>query len=203
LKQGLPILSLRNVNYSTSDGRSLGTDINIELEAGQILLITGPNGSGKSTLLEIILGMRAPDSGSVHLQVPEPAVSYLPQMQDTQTHMPFSMRDVLQVSVNTGVDDKEITSYDLLTSQHLDLGWNTASGGEKRRTLLTRTFLQKPELIVLDEPLNHLDSDSRSAMVASLAHFVSSLKKCVIVSTHEGFASDPSLGDLPVKHVAL
>jgi ABC-type Mn2+/Zn2+ transport system ATPase subunit len=203
LKQDLPILSLRNVSYSTPDGRNLGTDVNIELEAGQILLLTGPNGSGKSTLLEIILGMRAPDSGSVHLQVPEPAVSYLPQMQDTQTHMPFSLRDVLQVSINTDVDDDEITGYELLTNKHLDLGWNTASGGEKRRTLLTRIFLQKPELIVLDEPFNHLDHDSRIVMVSSLTRFVTSLNKCVIVSSHEGFESDPSLDELTVKHIAL
>lgn len=203
MKQGLPILSLRNVTYTTPDGRSLGTDVSIELEAGQILLVTGPNGSGKSTLLEIILGMRAPDSGSVHLQVPETAVSYLPQMQDNQTHMPFSLRDVLQVSVNAGVNDNEITSYDLLTRQHLGLGWNTASGGEKRRTLLTRIFLQRPKLIVLDEPFNHLDSDSRSVIMSSLAHFVTSLNKCVIISTHEGFESDPSLDELTLKHVAL
>lgn len=188
MKQHSPILSLHNVCYSTPDGRSLGHDVSAELEVGQVLLVTGPNGSGKSTLLEIILGLRAHDSGTVHLNVPEPRICYLPQMQDIQTHMPFSLRDVLRVSANRAIDDEEITGFGLLASRHLDLGWNSASGGEKRRTLLTRTLLQKPELIVLDEPFNHLDSESRQVMTSALHHFVTLEKKCVILSTHEGFA---------------
>ncbi|OED44042.1 hypothetical protein AB833_02415 [Chromatiales bacterium (ex Bugula neritina AB1)] len=203
MNRGSTILSLCSVNFSTPDRRSLGCNVNIDLEAGQFLLLTGPNGAGKSTLIEIILGMRPLDSGFVHLQVPEPAISYLPQMQDTQTHMPFSLRDVLQVSVDRTVDDDEITGFNLLTSEHLDLGWNNASGGEKRRTLLTSIFLQEPELIVLDEPFNHLDTDSRQIMASSLGSYVKRLNKCVILSTHEGFESDPLLGELTIKHIAL
>jgi ABC-type multidrug transport system ATPase subunit len=56
---------------------------------------------------------------------------------------------------------------------------------------------------VLDEPFNHLDRDSRIVMVSSLTRFVTSLNKCVIVSSHEGFESDPSLDELTVKHIAL
>jgi ABC-type Mn2+/Zn2+ transport system ATPase subunit len=189
LSHDSPILSLRNVCYSTPDGRSLGNEVSVELEAGQILLITGANGSGKSTLLDIILGSREYDSGTVQLNAPDACISYLPQMQDTQTHLPFSLRDVLKVSVNRPVDDDEITSHKLLGKRHLDLGWNSASGGEKRRTLLTRTFLQKPELIILDEPFNHLDSESRQVMTSSLRRFVAIENKCVILSTHEGFAT--------------
>ena len=198
----LSILTLYNLSYSTPDGRALGANINVELGKGEILLITGPNGSGKSTLLEVILGRQVPFDGHVKLDTPRQAISYLPQMQDSQTHMPFSLRDALQVSTALNMDD-EIESLGLLSSKQLNLGWNHASGGEKRRTLLTRIFLQKPELIVLDEPFNHLDIDSRGVMLSSLSRFVTERNNSVILSTHEGFENESDLSDLAIKHIAL
>lgn len=203
MKPARSILSLCNLEYTTPDGRVLGTNINAELDSGELLLITGANGSGKSTLLEIILGRRVPASGHVALTTPESAISYLPQMQDSRTHMPFSLRDALQVSSGSYVNDNEIEGLGLLTEKQLDLGWNNASGGEKRRTLLTRIFLQKPELIVLDEPFNHLDIESRGVMLSSLCRFVTELNKCVILSTHDGFENELDTTNLAIKHVSL
>ena len=198
-----PVLTLRNVSYSTPHGRRLGTDVSLELGRGEVLLVTGPNGSGKSTLLELILGRRSCDSGSVEVNVAARSISYLPQLQDSETHMPFSLRDVLTVSMSAPVNDEEIIQEGLLTKEHLDLGWNSASGGEKRRALLTRTILQRPQLIFLDEPFNHLDDDSRSVIVSSISRFVTTMNKTVILSTHERFADEATLAELTIKHIAL
>lgn len=199
MNQLSPLITLRDVSYATPDGRELGKDINCELQSGEVLLITGPNGSGKSTLLEIIHGKRPHTSGTVQCNVPAASVSYLPQLQDTETHMPFSLRDVVTVA-KTVVDD-EIVALGLLARHHLNLSWNRASGGEKRRTLLTRTLLAEPELIILDEPFNHLDCDSRGVMVSSIQHFASAMNGSVVLSTHEGFADDAS--GVTIKHIAL
>ncbi len=198
-----PILVLREVSYSTPDGRQLGSHINCELTRGEMLVITGPNGSGKSTLLEIILNQRPRFSGSVQLKVPHSAIRYLPQLQESQTHMPFSLRDVLQVSTRAPVSDEDIVQTGLLNRSQLALGWNHASGGERRRTLLTRTLLAKPELIVLDEPFNHLDDDSRIAITAALRQFVLTENKCVILSTHNLSQTIQSLRDATIKHISL
>lgn len=199
MNQSTPLVTLSDVSYATPDGRALGKDINCELQCGEVLLITGPNGSGKSTLLDIILGKRPCNSGTVQCNLPAASISYLPQLQDTETHMPFSLRDV--VTAQKAVVDDEIVALGLLEKTHLKLSWNSASGGEKRRTLLTRTLLAEPELLVLDEPFNHLDSDSRGVMLSSIQHFVSVMSRSVVLSTHEGFADD-TLG-LTIKHVAL
>ena len=151
-----PVVALRGVSYSTPAGRRLGCDVSFELGRGEVLLVTGPNGSGKSTLLELILGRRRCDSGLVQLNIPGSSVSYLPQLHDSETHMPFSLRDVLTMSLATA--DKEIIQEGLLTKEQLDLGWNSASGGEKRRALLTRTILQRPELIL---SLIHISEPTR------------------------------------------
>lgn len=196
-----PVVALRGVSYSTPAGRRLGCDVSFELGRGEVLLVTGPNGSGKSTLLELILGRRRCDSGLVQLNIPGSSVSYLPQLHDSETHMPFSLRDVLTMSLATA--DKEIIQEGLLTKEQLDLGWNSASGGEKRRALLTRTILQRPELIILDEPFNHLDGDSRRVIMSSISRFVTTMNKTVILSTHERFADAANLAKTSIKHLAL
>lgn len=196
-------LSLCDVSYATPDGRALGQGISAKLYSGECLLITGPNGSGKSTLLEIILGATAASAGTVCLNVSDRAISYLPQLQDNRTHLPMSLRDVVEVSVAGHLTDSHICSYGLLTTHHLPLAWNNASGGERRRALLTRTLLQEPDLIVLDEPFNHLDVESRNAMAASLFEFLAMPGKCVVLSSHEGFGQ--YLGGSPptIKRIAL
>jgi ABC-type Mn2+/Zn2+ transport system ATPase subunit len=201
------IVSLHNVSYTTPDGRSLGSNINSSLGAGEVLLVTGPNGSGKTTLLEIILGRQTCNSGTVQLNLPATSISYLPQLQDSETHMPFSLRDVLTTAMpakaRARMDDATITSHGLLELHQLDLGWNHASGGEKRRTLLTRTLLKQPRLLILDEPFNHLDQDSRRAMVSAISRVVTTGQTSVILTTHEGFANEAALAALTIRRISL
>ena len=115
--------------------------------------------------------------------------------------MPFSLRDVLNVAV--AATDDDLVSPGLLTKDQLDLGWNSASGGEKRRTLLTRALLLKPALVVLDEPFNHLDQASRNVMVSAIGRFATAHKTSSILSTHEGFAKDAAISQLSIKRIAL
>lgn len=200
-----PILSACDISYSTPDGRVLGEHIKVELNKGELLLITGPNGSGKTTLLNILLGKLAPNTGSVQLKLPASRIGYLPQLQDSEMHMPVSLRDIINIALNQKLSDDEISAFGLLTQNHLSLNWNRASGGEKRRTLLTRTFLQKPELLILDEPFNHLDSNSRTVITTAIHDFLTTQNNGVILSTHEGFESyaKQDFSDVPYKRIAL
>ena len=199
------VLSASDVSYSTPDGRALGENINLQLRAGELLLITGPNGSGKTTLLNILLGKLEPNTGSVHLNLPASHIGYLPQLQDSEMHMPVNLRDIINISFTHKLSDDEISALGLLTREHLSLNWNRASGGEKRRTLLTRTFLQKPELLILDEPFNHLDSNSRKVIATVIHDFLTTKNKSVILCTHEGFESyaQKDFSDVPYKRIAL
>jgi len=203
LSTSASILTLNDVSCATPDGRWLVSHLNIDLKKGEILIITGPNGTGKSTLLEVILQRRRCQTGTVELNLPPPAIHYLPQLQDSQTHMPFSLRDILRVSTSAAISDDDMAQPGLLSKSQLDLGWNGASGGERRRTLLTRTLLGNPELIVLDEPFNHLDDNSRETIVSALRHFVAMQNKCVILSTHDFPVELQTWSDPAPKRISL
>jgi len=71
---------------------------------------------------------------------------------------------------------EQILKIGLLDAPHLGLAWNTASGGERKRTLLTRTLLQGPELLLLDEPMNHLDYASQERVKHALSAFLADHK---------------------------
>jgi zinc transport system ATP-binding protein len=184
-----PLLSLREVGYSTPLGRPLAENINVTLYPGQVLLVSGPNGCGKSTLLKVLL-QRAPiDAGEVDVHVPEYKVAYIPQLENTDVHLPFTLRDVLDISVKGSPVTSEIRRIGLLSEDQLEAAWNTASGGERKRTLLTRALLQRPSLLLFDEPMNHLDVASRRIVIKSLAAFLSAQDgppRAAVLVCHKG-----------------
>ena len=120
-------------------------------------------------------------------------------------HIPVTLRDVINIAFSQSLSDEAICGFGLISEKHLALNWNRASGGEKRRTLLTRTFMQQPDLLILDEPFNHLDTVSRRVIVAAIHHFISVQQKSAILVTHEGFESyaQSDFSNIPMKKVAL
>lgn len=184
------IFQADNLAYGTPDGRILQEKLNFSVSQGQLLLITGGNGCGKSTLLKILLGKLAPIKGNVQTSFSFSSVAYIPQLENTEIHLPLTLRDVLSIS-QPYLDWKEALSFGLLNEDHLDHAWNTASGGERKRTLLTRALMKKPSILVLDEPFNHLDERSREAMAAAMVEFLfpENCKRAIVMVSHQGLGS--------------
>jgi len=176
--------------YGTPDGRVLQEQLSFKVKPGQLLLITGGNGCGKSTLLRILLGKNDPMQGTVHMGLPFSTVAYIPQLENTEIHLPLTLRDVLGISQRK-LDWAKALSFGLLSEAHLHHAWNTASGGERKRTLLTRALLQNPQVLVLDEPFNHLDEKSREAMAQAMVNFlaVKTSPRAIIMVSHQGLGS--------------
>jgi zinc/manganese transport system ATP-binding protein/zinc transport system ATP-binding protein len=110
--------------------------------------------------------------GSVRLGVTTRKIGYLPQLSNTGFHLPLSLFDVVRISTPSRVTREEVVSLGLLEASRLDLGWNTASGGERKRALLSRVLLKRPQLLILDEPFNHLDGASRLQIQRVLANYI-------------------------------
>ena len=184
------IFQADNLAYGTPDGRILQEKLNFSVSQGQLLLITGGNGCGKSTLLKILLGKLSPMRGSIHTGFSFKSVAYIPQLENTEIHLPLTLRDVLSIS-QPRFDWKEALSFGLLNEAHLDHAWNTASGGERKRTLLTRALMKKPSILVLDEPFNHLDEKSRESMAAAMVEFLfpENCNRAIIMVSHQGLGS--------------
>ena len=148
---------------------SLGP-IDIKIKQGDVLALMGANASGKSTLLRMILGELAPSSGTVaYPGLPKTwtyrgrrsTIGYVPQFLP-----PWSgpLRENLQYYLATrGVrgakNDRQVEYYlqRFRLSKYQHLNWSQISGGFKLRFALARELLSEPSLLILDEPLAHLD----------------------------------------------
>lgn len=193
------------LHYGAPGGRVLGTDLNFRLDAGELLVLSGPNGSGKSTLLSIVLGELAPISGRLINYVSRARTAVIPQLQNIEFHLPVTLRDVLEVSRPQALSEEAVESFGLLRREQLELGWNTSSGGERQRALMTRALMQDPRLLILDEPFNHMDTKSQSKILESLGAFLkkqSDHPRGAVLVSHVALSELEGLG-VPVKHVRL
>ncbi len=166
------ILEANDLAYATPLGEVLAEEIHFRLPPGGILLITGPNGSGKSTLLRVLLKQLVPMRGIIRCSLPAPRIQIIPQMQNLEFHLPMTLLDLLQFSVPGPLSLDAVRSVGLLEETQLGVSWNTASGGERQRALLTRALLQNPQLLFLDEPLNHLDPASQKSLLGKISEFL-------------------------------
>lgn len=162
-------VSADRLAYGTPDGRRLAENLSFEVPAGHLGLVRGPNGCGKSTLLRVLLGLHPIVSGRVSV---DGRTAFLPQLENSELHLPFRLGDLASAGA-------------LLDPSQLSLGWNTASGGERKRALLTRALAKNPKVLLLDEPMNHLDEKSRIAVLDVLRHTLDAGAAAVMVC-HQG-----------------
>jgi lipopolysaccharide export system ATP-binding protein len=170
-KKSKPILNVKDVNKSF-DGRPILKKISLELFPGEIVGLLGPNGSGKSTLYSIIIGEHSTDSGKILLNgkeiqdspIHERAKSGIGYLSQQRSVFGMSVYDnllgVCQLSIKD--QDKQISTVEKLLDefnlQHLrNLHSQVLSGGEVRRLMMARILINKPKVILLDEPMAALD----------------------------------------------
>ena len=132
----------------------------------------------------------SPHRGTIRRELPLESVAYIPQLENTEVHLPLTLRDVLAIS-QKHLDWAKALSFGLLNKEHLNRAWNTASGGERKRTLLTRALLQNPAILILDEPFNHLDEKSRDAMAQAMVNFLipTDSPRAIIMVSHQGLGA--------------
>ncbi|MES3517274.1 MAG: metal ABC transporter ATP-binding protein [Natronomonas sp.] len=160
------------------DERPVLQDISLSVPEGEFFGLIGPNGSGKTTLLKILLGLEAPDSGSVEL-FGKPArrfgrgtkLGYVSQQSsEAASRMPVTVREVVNMGryAHAGLSrlsevDRRVVSESLERVEIADLAdrrVNQLSGGQKQRTYIARALAAEAELLALDEPTVGIDADS-------------------------------------------
>jgi ABC-type Mn2+/Zn2+ transport system ATPase subunit len=170
-------IQAENLELFTPAGRPLAHPLTFKISAGEMLLIEGPNGAGKSTLLKTVLGLHRHYRGQVNSTLAGHEIAYLPQLGNVQFFLPLNLGDV--VRLEGGRTDEDIEKLKLLDRQQMTAAWNSASGGERQKALLSRTLLSPAKLFILDEPFNHLDQAGRESVQQSVLALLE--RKCAVV----------------------
>jgi NitT/TauT family transport system ATP-binding protein len=194
-----PTIELRNVTkrFLTPSGQAYTAlrDLNFSVAPGEFCAVVGPTGCGKSTTLGLISGLERPSEGSVQVmgnpvQGIDPRIGYV-----FQTDAVFPWKNVLR-NVATGPLFRSQPKAEALERAHEwiarvglagfeDRYPHQLSGGMRKRVALAQTFINEPQILLMDEPFSALDVQTRTLMEDELLNLWSSLSASVVFVTHD------------------
>ena len=170
-KKDKPIFEVKDISKSF-DGRPILKKLSLKVYPGECVGVLGPNGCGKTTLFSMCIGEQLSESGKIYLnnksieQMPihlrtKEGLGYLPQQRSVFDMSVYdNILGVAQLSIK-GVDNQKSITEKLLDEfnlQHLrTLNASVLSGGEIRRLMMARVMINKPKIVLLDEPMAALD----------------------------------------------
>lgn len=192
---------LQNISYKHPNKDLLFENINLTLHPYEKTALIGNNGSGKSTLLKIISGKIIPENGSLKV---EGEIYYMPQIFGQFDHLTIAEALGISLKINALkeilngnateenfsllnddwlIEDRCKEAFALWNLENLDLNqkMNSLSGGQKTKVFLAGISITDAELILLDEPSNHLDGESRNL----LYEFIETTQKALLVVSHD------------------
>ncbi|SFH32063.1 zinc transport system ATP-binding protein [Pseudomonas syringae] len=168
----------------TLSGQNVLDDIQLSVKPGEIVTLIGPNGAGKTTLVRAVLGLLKPDSGSVWRK-PKLRVGYMPQKLHVDQTLPLSVLRFLRLV--PGVDRTSAASAleEVGAGKVIDSPIQGISGGEMQRVLLARALLRKPELLVLDEPVQGVDVAGQAELYSLITRLRDRHQCGVLMVSHD------------------
>ncbi|MBL0626664.1 zinc ABC transporter ATP-binding protein ZnuC [Aeromonas jandaei] len=165
------------------DGRSVLDKVSFTLNKGKITTLVGPNGAGKSTLSKLVLGLLTPDSGQI-IRSRDLRVGYVPQRLYLDPTLPLTVRRFLQLGKRGRISIEEALTR-VGAEGLLDNRMQKLSGGEMQRVLLARALLVKPELLVLDEPVQGVDINGQIELYALIGQLAAEFNCAVLMVSHD------------------
>ena len=165
------------------NGKWLVKGVNLNITKGKIVTLIGPNGSGKTTTAKIALGLYKNIEGTVERLTNK--ISYVPQKVSIDWTLPVRVIDFMVLTQD--LQDQEINDALNLTGvEHLkNNNLRELSGGEFQRVLLARAIAKKPDLLVLDEPVQGVDFTGEVELYALIKKISETLKCGILLISHD------------------
>ena len=181
-KENNILVKLNEVGIKQND-KWLVKGVSLVVEKGKIVTLIGPNGSGKSTTAKIALGIYKKIEGQVEKYTNN--VGYVPQKISIDWTLPLRVNDFMLLTEN--LKDEAINEALSLTGvihlKNKNLG--NLSGGEFQRVLLARAISKKPDLLVLDEPVQGVDFTGEIALYELIKKFSDTLNCGILLISHD------------------
>jgi cobalt/nickel transport system ATP-binding protein len=193
-----PLIELKNITFSYPGADPVLHNLDLKFFPGEKMGLVAPNGSGKTTLLHIIMGLLKPKSGSIEifgnpisdekdfLEVRQ-RIGLLFQDSDDQLFSPTVLEDVTFGPLNLGKTKADAIALARRTLAYLGLAdfedriTFKLSGGEKRLVSLATVLAMEPEILLLDEPINGLDTKTQKI----ITDILSKLELSYIIISHD------------------
>jgi putative ABC transport system ATP-binding protein len=200
-----PSIQIQNLNHSFGKGNlqiPVLNDINLEIPAGEITILTGPSGSGKTTLLTLIGALRSMQTGSLkvldrELLGAKPAqliatrsnIGYIFQAHNLLKSLTAWENVSMPLKLHPHIKDRQTRAIEILTavglSDRTHYYPDNLSGGQKQRVAIARALVTQPQLILADEPTAALDSKSGREVVTLMQKLAKEQHCTILMVTHD------------------
>jgi putative ABC transport system ATP-binding protein len=202
-----PVISIHNLDYYFGRDRlrkQVLFDINLEIEAGEIVLMTGPSGSGKTTLLTLVGGLRAAQTGSLIVLGQELCGASQDKLTQARRHHGYifqahnlhnsltALQNVkmgLELHNSISPQEMKARAAEILQQvgleEHLNYYPENLSGGQKQRVAIARALVSHPKIVLADEPTAALDSKSGRDVVTLMQKLAREQGCTILLVTHD------------------
>ena len=202
-----PVVSLDRAAVVVG-GRTIWSEVSLQVRAGQFVAVLGPNGVGKSTLLKAVLGLVPLSAGRVQVLGARPgrgnaAIGYLPQRRAFDPATRVRGVDIVRLGLDgdrwgtpvpawlggrkareAGDRVREVIAL-VGAAGYAERPIGQCSGGEQQRLLIAQALIRRPELLVLDEPLDSLDVTNQASVSALIQQVCRSQGVAVLLVAHD------------------
>jgi putative ABC transport system ATP-binding protein len=227
-----PVISACNLNHYFGDGnlkKQALFDINLDIYAGEIVIMTGPSGSGKTTLLTLMGGLRSAQAGSLKILGEElfdankskltklrSNIGYIFQAHNLLTFLTAKQNVRMSLELHDRFLDQDLDELatDILKTvglgERVDYYTDNLSGGQKQRVAIARALVSHPKIVLADEPTAALDKKSGRDAVELMQKLAKEQNCTILLVTHDNrildiadrivYMEDGRLSDPPSAH---